>query len=138
MGVTRINHIGVAVKDLDEALGIYRDVLGISDITLEEVPEQGVRVAVFHVGESRIELLSPTKPDSPVGKFLESRGPGLHHLALEVDDLKGTLEDLKSQGLRLIDERPRIGAGGVSIAFVHPRSTLGALIELCERPRSDT
>ncbi|HHY38841.1 MAG TPA: methylmalonyl-CoA epimerase [Clostridia bacterium] len=135
MGVVRIDHIGVAVSDLQEALKVYRDGFGMGDVHLEEVPEQGVRVAVFHVGESRIELLSPLSPDTPVGKFLESRGPGVHHVALGVENLGSMLEELKSKGFRLIDEQPKVGAGGAAIAFVHPRSTLGTLIELCERPK---
>lgn len=135
MSVTKIDHIGVAVRDLEEALTVYRDGLGIGDVHIEDVPEQGVRVAVFHMGESRIELLSPLRPDSPVGKFLESRGPGVHHIALGVENLVDALEDLKSKGFRLIDEKPKTGAGGASIAFIHPRSTLGTLIELCRRPK---
>lgn len=135
MGVIRIDHIGVAVSDLEEALSVYRDGFGMGDVHLEEVPEQGVRVAVFHVGESRIELLSPLSPDTPVGKFLESRGPGVHHVALGVENLGSMLKELKSKGFRLIDEQPKVGAGSAAIAFVHPRSTLGTLIELCERPK---
>ncbi len=127
-----IEHIGIAVASLDEALGRYRDCLGLEVSGREEVEEQGVRVAMLPVGESRIELLEPTGPGSPVARFLSKRGPGIHHVALRVDDLEGTLRRLKAAGVRLIDERPRPGAGNSRIAFIHPSSMNGVLLELVE------
>lgn len=128
----KINHIGVAVKSIESSLPYYRDVLGMHFEGTEEVSEQKVRVAFFAVGESRIELLEPTSPDSPVAKFLEKSGEGVHHLAYEVDDLAAVLADLKAQGFRLIDETPRCGAHGTRIAFLHPKATGGVLTELCQ------
>lgn len=129
----KINHIGVAVKDLKAALPFYRDVLGMNFEGTEEVEEQKVRVAFLQVGESRIELLEPTAPDSPVAKFLEKNGEGIHHLAYEVEDIEAALADLKQKGVRLIDESPRQGAHGAKIAFLHPRASGGVLTELCQQ-----
>jgi methylmalonyl-CoA/ethylmalonyl-CoA epimerase len=128
----KINHIGVAVKNIENSLPYYRDVLGMHFEGTEEVAEQKVRVAFFAVGESRIELLEPTAPDSPVAKFLEKNGEGIHHIAYEVDDLDSVLTGLKAQGVRLIDEAPRCGAHGIRIAFLHPKATGGVLTELCQ------
>ena len=128
----KISHIGIAVTNIDEATPFYRDVLGMEFEGTEVVTEQKVKVAFFVVGESRIELLEPTSPDSPVAKFLEKNGPGVHHVAFEVADLEGRLAQLKEQGVRLIDESPRMGAHKTRIAFMHPKASGGVLTELCQ------
>ena len=128
----KISHIGIAVENIEAALPFYRDVLGLEFEGTEVVAEQKVRVAFLAIGESRIELLEPTAPDSPVAKFLEKNGPGVHHLAFEVDGLEGRLASLKGEGVRLIDEMPRIGAHHTRIAFLHPKASGGVLTELCE------
>ncbi|KAA0891705.1 methylmalonyl-CoA epimerase [Oryzomonas rubra] len=130
--LTRINHIGIAVRSLDESLSFYRDNLGMAFAGIEEVAEQKVRVAMLQVGESKIELLEPTSEDSPVAKFLEKNGPGIHHLAYEVEDIEAAIARLLADGARMIDERPRTGAHGTRIAFVHPKSSNGVLTELCQ------
>ncbi|NJE07935.1 methylmalonyl-CoA epimerase [Thermococcus sp. M39] len=130
--IKKIDHVGIAVKNLDEAIKLWES-LGLKVAEIEEVPEQKVRVAVFKVGESRIELLEGTSEDSPISKFIAKRGEGIHHIALGVENIEEHLEKLKEQGFRLIDEKPRIGAGGAKIAFVHPKSVNGVLLELCER-----
>ena len=132
--ISQIDHLGVAVRSITEAGVYYREVLGLSEEAVEEVPEQKVRVAFFGVGAVRIELLEPTDDDSPVARFLEKRGPGLHHVAYRVDDLPAALAALKAAGVRLIDETPRPGAHGMKIAFAHPATTGGVLSEFCERP----
>jgi len=129
----KIDHIGIATNDIEQMASIYRDALGLNVVETEEVASQKVRVAMLPVGESRIELLEATAADSPISKFLARRGPGIHHLAFKVDDIRATLADLKSKGARLIDEEPRTGAGGCLVAFIHPSSTGGVLIELVER-----
>lgn len=129
---SRIDHLGVAVRSIDEASRFYRDALGLKCGESEEIPEQKVRVVFFQVGEVRIELLEPTDDDSPIARFLQQRGPGLHHVAYLVQDLPATLGALKSAGVELIDETPRAGAHGMQIAFVHPRSTAGVLTEFCQ------
>ncbi len=134
--IEKVDHIGIAVSNLDEALAVYRDTLGLTFCGTEVVAEQKVRVAKLKGGEDTIELLEPTGPDSPIAKFLAKRGPGIHHLCLAVDDIEQTLERFKAKGMRLIDESPRIGAGGCRIAFVHPQSTGGVLIELSEKNES--
>ncbi len=126
-----IDHIGIAVEDLEEAVPFYRDVLGLEPLGTEEVPSQRVRVAMFRVGASRIELLEPTSEESPIASFLEKRGQGIHHIAYAVDDVARTVEDLLQSGVRMIDETPREGAGGSLIAFVHPRASGRVLTELC-------
>jgi methylmalonyl-CoA/ethylmalonyl-CoA epimerase len=128
----KIDHLGIATRGLTEALDFWRDALGLEVTGTEEVAEQGVRVAMLPVGETRVELLEPTSDSSPVAKFLEKRGPGIHHIAVRVDDIRATLAHLKEQGLRLIDEVPRTGAGGCLVAFVHPSSAQGVLLELVE------
>ena len=129
---TKINHLGVAVNSLDEALQFWRDGLGLELKEVEIVEDQGVRVAMLPVGESRIELLEATGTETPVGKFLSKRGAGLHHLCVEVADIAAKLAELKARGVRLIDEQPRRGAGGSLVAFVHPASTGGVLLELTQ------
>ena len=128
----KIDHIGIATNGIEDAASIYRDALGVYVTETEEVPGQKVRVAMLPIGESRIELLEATSADSPISKFLAKRGPGIHHIALRVEDIRARLADLKSKGARLIDEEPRTGAGGCLVAFIHPSSTGGVLIELVE------
>lgn len=128
----KISHIGIAVENIEAALPFYTDVLGLEFEGTEVVAEQKVKVAFLAIGESRIELLEPTAPDSPVAKFLEKNGPGVHHLAYEVDGLEGRLASLKGEGVRLIDETPRTGAHHTRIAFLHPKASGGVLTELCE------
>lgn len=128
----KINHIGIAVKNLEAAIPLYRDQLGMEFEGSEEVSEQKVRVAFLKIGDSRIELLEPTSPDSPVAKFLEKNGEGIHHMAYEVKDIEAALAELKQKGVRLIDETPRNGAHGSRIAFLHPKSTGGILTEICQ------
>ena len=127
---TRIAHIGVAVRALDEILPFYRDVLGMPEVPLDDA--DGARIAGLASGESLVELLEPQAEESPIGKFLAKRGPGIHHICFAVDDLDGALERCRAAGVRLIDERPRIGAEGKRIAFLHPSSTGGVLVELSE------
>jgi methylmalonyl-CoA/ethylmalonyl-CoA epimerase len=134
----RIEHIGIATERIDEALAFWRDALGLDVVHTEEVAEQGVRVAMLLVGEPRVELLEPTHADSPVAKFLAKRGPGVHHIAVRVDDIRTTLARLKAQGARLIDETPRVGAEGCLVAFVHPASAGGVLLELVEHTAAMT
>ena len=128
----KIDHIGIATRQIDEALGLWQDALGLQVDSTEEVTEQGVRVAMLSIGESHIELLEPLNQDSPVGKFLEKRGPGIHHLAVRVKDIRASLAQLKEKGTRLIDESPRTGAGGCLVAFVHPSAANGVLLELVQ------
>ncbi|MCE1226359.1 MAG: methylmalonyl-CoA epimerase [Geobacteraceae bacterium] len=128
----KINHIGIAVQSLDATLPFYRDALGMTFKGEEEVAEQKVKVAMLQVGESKIELLEPTSPDSPIAKFLEKSGPGIHHIAYEVEDIKVAIAHMLTQGARMIDEQPRNGAHGTKIAFVHPKSSNGVLTELCQ------
>ncbi len=132
----KIYHLGYAVEDLDVATRFYETHFGVSPSEPEEVEEQGIRAVMFPVGESMIELVEPTRPDSPVGKFIEKRGQGFHHVAFQVEDLRAALRDLKADGVELIDEEPRIGAGGYRMAFLHPQGAFGVLTELVELPKS--
>lgn len=133
MKVVGVDHIGIAVKSIDEALKFWEDALGIKCTGREEVEEQKVITAFLPLGGTEIELLEPTSPDSPISKFIENRGEGIHHLALRVEDIETALKELKDKGLRLIDEKPRCGAGGARIAFVHPKATGGILLEISQR-----
>ena len=135
MKPTVIDHIGIAVSDLDEALKFWEGNMGVKCHGVEEVAEQKVKTACLPVKDTESELLAGTSPDSPVSKFIEKKGEGIQHIAIRVDDLEATLEELKAKGVRLIDEKPRIGAGGAKIAFVHPKSSRGVLLELCERSK---
>lgn len=135
--LTKINHIGIAVKSLDEAIPFYRDNLTMAFAGIEEVAEQKVRVAMLQIGESKIELLEPTSDDSPVARFIEKNGPGIHHIAYEVADIEAAIVKLLTDGLRMIDEKPRDGAHRSRIAFVHPKSSNGVLTELCQTGNSD-
>ena len=128
----KIDHIGIATRGIEESLGFWRDALGLEVGHTETVEEQGVRVAMLPAGEPRVELLEPTGPSSPVAKFLEKRGPGIHHVAVRVDDIRAALARLRREGARLIDEEPRVGAGGCLVAFVHPAASGGVLLELVE------
>jgi methylmalonyl-CoA/ethylmalonyl-CoA epimerase len=128
----KIDHIGIATRGIQDAITFYRDALGLEVSEPEEVADQKVRVAMLPIGESRIELLEGTSADSPIARFLEKRGPGIHHIAVRVDDIRAALANLKQKGARLIDEEPRAGAGGCLVAFVHPSSTGGVLLELVE------
>jgi methylmalonyl-CoA/ethylmalonyl-CoA epimerase len=131
----RIEHIAIAVSDLDDALAHYRDVWGLEPDHRERVEDQGVEEAMLPLGESYLQLLGSTGPGTTVGKFLERRGEGLHHIAYEVDDLAGMLEALKEKGVQLIDEEPRLGGRGHMVAFVHPKGNRGLLVELIQSPR---
>ncbi len=128
----RIDHVGVAVEDMDAALALYRDELGLPLAHREVVEEQGVDAALFDVGDGHVELLAPLGPDTPVGKYLERRGPGLHHVAYAVDDIDAELERVRAAGLRLIDERPRVGIRNSRVAFLHPGALGGVLTELVQ------
>lgn len=128
----KINHLGIATKGIDEALGFWSDALGLENVHTEVVEDQKVRVAMLPIGESRIELLEPTSEDSPISKFIEKRGGGIHHIAVEVDDIEASLRQLKEKGMRLIDETPRVGAEGCLVAFVHPSAANGVLLELVQ------
>lgn len=128
----RIDHIGIAVKSLADAVKVYQDAIGLDVAGYDEVDEQGVRVAMLTIGESRIELLEPTRSDSPIEKFMSKRGEGIHHIAVRVDNIEEALEKLKARGARLIDSTPRPGAHDTRIAFIHPSSTHGVLLELVE------
>jgi methylmalonyl-CoA epimerase len=128
----RIDHVGVAVEDLDAAIALYRDTYAMELVHREVVEEQGVEAVLLDVGENHVELLAPLGPDTPVGRFLAARGPGMHHVAYQVTDIERTLGALREQGVRLIDESPRIGIRGSHVAFVHPKSTGGVLTEIVQ------
>ncbi len=130
--VQKIDHIGIAVKSLDAQMKYYSDVLGLKCTGIEEVADQKVKVAMFPLGEVRIELLEPMSTDSPIARFIEKKGEGIHHIAFQVMDLNGQLVKLEERDIQLIDQEPRVGAGGHNIAFLHPKSTFGVLTELCE------
>jgi len=131
MSIDKIDHIGIAVDSLAESVPVFRDILGLKLIDEEEVPDQMVKVAKFEVGNVHIELLEPTSPESPIARFIEKRGQGVHHIAYHTDNIVETIEQIKARGARMIDETPRIGAGGIEIAFVHPKSTAKVLTEIC-------
>jgi len=132
MNPSYIEHIGIAVKELDSAVKLYEDLLGIKCYKIEEVPDQKVRTAFFRIGETKIELLESTDPEGPISKFIDKRGEGLHHIAFAVKELEEQLKKAKKANIRLINEIPQKGADGLDIAFIHPKSTSGVLIELCE------
>lgn len=130
----KINHLGIATKGIEEALKFWEGALGLENVHTEVVEDQKVRVAMLPIGESRVELLEPTSEDSPISKFLEKRGGGIHHIAVEVEDIEAALAKLKAAGMRLIDETPRTGAEGCLVAFVHPAAANGVLLELVQTP----
>ncbi len=132
MNISHIEHIGIAVKDLKESIRFYEDVLGLKCYAIEEVSDQKVKTAFFLVGQTKVELLESTDPEGPIGKFIEKKGEGVHHMAFAVKGIDNALAQLDEKGVRLIDQKPRKGAEGLSIAFLHPKSTHGVLMELCE------
>ncbi len=132
MKPTHIEHIGIAVKSLDEAIPFYENVFGLKCYSVEEVADQKVKTAFFKIGQTKIELLESTDIEGPIGKFIEKKGEGIHHMAFAVKDLEDELVDIESKNVRLIDTKPRKGAEGLEIAFLHPKSTFGVLTELCE------
>lgn len=134
MKLKKIEHIGIAVENLEEAIRYWEDVMGLKCYNIEEVADQKVKTAFFKVGDTKIELLEPTTPESTIAKFIEKRGEGIHHIAFAVDSVADALADVKSKGVQLIDFEPRAGAEGLSIAFLHPKSTMGILTEFCEHP----
>ncbi len=134
MNLTHIEHIGIAVKSLDESIKFYEEILGLKCYAVEEVTDQKVKTAFFQIGQTKIELLESTDPEGPIGKFIEKRGEGIHHIAFAAKDLSTSLNELTSKGIKLIDEKPRPGAEGLNIAFLHPKNTYGVLIELCAKP----
>lgn len=134
MKPTHIEHIGIAVKNLDEAIPFYENVFGLECYAVEEVADQKVKTAFFKVGDTKIELLEPTDEEGPIGKYIEKKGEGIHHMAFAVKELDKKLKVAEEQGVRLIDKQPRQGAEGLNIAFLHPKSTFGVLTELCEAP----
>ncbi len=130
-----ISHLGIAVKSLDEAIPYYENILGMKCYSIEEVADQKVKTAFFKVGQTKLELLEPTSDESPIAKFIEKRGEGIHHLAFAVEDgVANALAEMEGKGVRLIDKAPRKGAEGLNIAFIHPKSTHGVLTEFCEKP----
>ena len=132
MELTHIEHIGIAVNDLTASIKYYEEVLGLKCYAVEEVKDQKVKTAFFKIGQTKIELLESTDPEGPIGKFIEKKGEGIHHLAFAVNGLENSLKELDGKGVRLIDQTPRKGAEGLNIAFLHPKSTNGVLTELCE------
>jgi methylmalonyl-CoA/ethylmalonyl-CoA epimerase len=133
MKVLKIDHLGIAVKELDEGQRFWTEILELKSEGTETVEEQKVTTAFFPVGESEVELLESTAPDGPIAKHIEKRGEGIQHVAFQVADIEAALAELKGKGVRLIDETPRRGAGGARIAFLHPKATSGVLVELCQR-----
>jgi methylmalonyl-CoA/ethylmalonyl-CoA epimerase len=132
MNLSHIEHIGIAVADLESAVSFYEKILGLKCYNIEEVADQKVRTAFFQIGQTKIELLQSTDPEGPIGKFIEKRGEGIHHIAFSVEKIEDQLEHASKMGVKLIDSSPRKGAEGMDIAFLHPKSTSGVLIELCE------
>ena len=131
--IKKVDHIGIAVKSLEKTLSFYTDVLNLPLVGIEEVDTQKVRVAFLQAGSTKLELLEPTSEESTIAKFIEKRGEGIHHVALGVDSIEERIREIKEQGIRMIDEQSRPGAGGANIAFMHPKSTSGVLFELCEK-----
>lgn len=132
MNISHIEHIGIAVKNLDESIKYYESVLGLKCYSIEEVKDQKVKTAFFMIGQTKLELLESTEPDGPIGKFIEKKGEGIHHIAFATKDLSESLKEIEAKGIQLIDKQPRKGAEGLNIAFLHPKSTGGVLTELCE------
>ncbi len=135
MNLTHIEHLGIAVKSLETAIPFYEEILGLKCYAIEEVAEQKVKTAFFKIGQTKIELLESTDPEGPVGKFIEKKGEGIHHIAFAVEGLQGALDSMAEKGVTLIDKAPRKGAEGLNIGFLHPKSTFGVLTELCEDPK---
>ena len=137
METTHIEHIGIAVRNLEESIKFYEKIFGLKCYAIEEVKDQKVRTALFKVGQTKIELLESTEPDGPIGKFIEKRGEGVHHIAFAVKNIKSTLTETEEKGIQVIDKQPRKGAEEFDIAFLHPKSTFGVLIELCEKKEKE-
>jgi methylmalonyl-CoA/ethylmalonyl-CoA epimerase len=135
MDITHIEHIGIAVKNIDEAIKYYENILGLKCYAIEEVTDQKVKTAFFKVGQTKIELLESISEDGPIGKFIEKKGEGIHHIALHVNNIQNALDEAKEKGVNLIDQNPRNGAEGLNIAFLHPKSTNGVLTEFCEEKK---
>jgi len=131
MELTQIEHIGIAVKNLDESIKFYENIFGLKCYAVEEVKDQKVKTAFFQIGETKIELLESTETDGPISKFIEKKGEGIHHIAFKTKDINSSLKELEEKNIRLIDEHPRKGAEGLNIAFLHPKAANGVLIELC-------
>jgi methylmalonyl-CoA/ethylmalonyl-CoA epimerase len=131
--IKKVDHIGIAVRSLENTLPFYTDVLNLPLLGIEEVDTQLVRVAFLQAGGTKLELLEPTSEESPIAKFIEKRGEGIHHVALSVDSIEDRIIEMKEKGIRMIDDQPRLGAGGANIAFMHPKSASGVLVELCEK-----
>ncbi len=132
MELSHIEHIGIAVDNLEEAIAYYENTLGLDCYAIEEVSDQKVKTAFFKIGQTKIELLESTDPEGPIGKFIEKRGQGIHHMAFAVNNIEKSLEEVEEKGVKLIDKKPRKGAEGLDIAFLHPKSTFGVLTEFCE------
>ncbi|MEW5842699.1 MAG: methylmalonyl-CoA epimerase [Bacteroidota bacterium] len=136
MNLTKIEHIGIAVKNLEESIKHYENIFGLKCYAIEEVKDQKVRTAFFMIGQTKIELLESTEPDGPIARFIENKGEGIHHIAFAIDNLSEALKDAESKNIQLIHKEPRLGAEGFNIAFLHPKSNNGILIELCEKKKS--
>jgi methylmalonyl-CoA/ethylmalonyl-CoA epimerase len=134
MTASHVEHIGIAVKNLQESIRLYERILGVPCYNVEEIPDQKVRTAFFKIGQTKIELLESTDPEGSIGKFIEKKGEGVHHITFAVQNLAETLKEIEEKGIKLIDRQPRRGAEGLNIAFLHPKSTCGVLLELCEVP----
>ena len=132
MELTHIEHIGIAVKNMEEAISYYQNVLGLTCYSIEEVKDQKVKTAFFKIGQTKIELLESTEPDGPIGKYIEKKGEGIHHIAFAVNNIEGALNEAAEKDIRVIDKTPRKGAEGLDIGFLHPKSTMGVLTEFCE------
>ncbi|MFE4522658.1 methylmalonyl-CoA epimerase [Cytobacillus firmus] len=131
--IKKVDHIGIAVRSIDEALPFYTETLKLEFLGLEEVDSQGVKVAFIKAGETKLELLEPISEESPIAKFIENRGEGLHHVALGVDSIQERINEMKEQGIRMLQDEPKVGAGGAHVAFMHPKSAGGILYEFCEK-----
>ncbi len=130
--INGLDHIGIAVKSIDAQLRLYKDLIGLEFEGIEEIAEQKVKAAILDTGDAKIELIEPTTDDSPISKFLDKKGDGLHHIAIAVENIESVIENLMASGVRMIDEKPRIGAHNKKIAFIHPKATGGILVEICE------
>jgi methylmalonyl-CoA/ethylmalonyl-CoA epimerase len=137
METKKIEHIGIAVKNLEESVKYYENIFGLKCYAIEEVKDQKVKTAFFKIGETKLELLESTQPDGPIAKFIEKKGEGVHHIAFAVNNLESSLSEVSNKGIQLVDQQPRKGAEGLNIAFLHPKSTFGVLTELCEKKLSE-
>ena len=138
MNLTHIEHIGIAVRNLEESIKYYENILGLKCYSIEEIKDQKVRTAFFKVGQTKIELLESTEDEGPIGKFIEKKGEGVHHIAFHVNNIEKSLQEIEQKGIKLIDKEPRKGAEGLDIAFLHPKFTGGVLTELCEDKKQNS